>query len=518
MNHGIKLLIRADAGPRVGTGHVMRTLALGQHWAAMGGKVTFVCGDLPGGLVRRIEREGFQLFQIQNQNCDGADARDVSEIASIVEPDWILLDGYRFGDKYQSMIANSSTKLAVLDDWGHADHSRADLVINQNAYAHPNGYPLRSETGLLTGPKYALLRKEFSVPSVAERNMPAEARRILVTFGGADPDNWTLQTLEVLSGLKRKRLVVDCVVGASYQHVRELELFKKTANMSLRCHRNVDRMSVLMERVDLAITAGGSTCYELARCGVPSIVVSIADNQLPVAEAMNRLGVMHSLGKTAIGKATPERKIELAKSVRKLLNNQEQRRTMSETGKQLVDGKGAQRVAHCLASQAYPLRNVTMADADQMLRWRNDPEVRAVSFETSVVARETHVRWLESKLKSDSSHLWIAENQQHERVGLIRFENEGESSVISIVLGEKFRGKGLGRALISMAAEKLFETSTVKQVVAQIKQGNEASERAFKAAGFVPVEPVILKGQMAVQMVKYRDGQNSVRQQLRKSA
>ena len=331
------LLIRADSGPNIGTGHVMRTLALGQAWKRIGGSVAFVAGELPSGLIARIQAENFDIYRLDSSNCDAGDARETAEIASSLNADWIATDGYRFDDAYQSISLESNCRLMVIDDYQHAKHENADLIVNQNAYADPACYRITSQAKTLTGPSFALLRNEFTANSIEQSNFTntgqppsnkhivKQARRVLVTFGGEDTDNWTLKALKVLSDLNRKQLIVDCVVGACYQHGSELEVFKKTANMSLRIHRNVDHMSALMHRVDVAISAGGSTCYELARCGVPTIVASIADNQIPVAMALSKRGVMISIDEA--GTVAPIRNTDpmkrLAKSVRRLLNDYE---------------------------------------------------------------------------------------------------------------------------------------------------------------------------------------------------
>jgi len=301
----------------------------------------------------------------------------------------------------------------VIDDYQHANHENADLIVNQNAYADPACYRITSQARTLTGPSFALLRNEFTANSIelsnlantgqpqASKHIVKQARRILVTFGGEDADNWTLKSLEALSGLNRKQLIVDCVVGACYQHGSELEIFKKTANMSLRVHRNLDHMAALMHRVDVAISAGGSTCYELARCGVPTIVASIADNQIPVALALSKRGVMISIDEIGTGEANrnndPMKR--LSKTIRRLLNDYETRKTMSELGTELVDGNGGHRIATQMASMLFSFREARNGDAVLLWQWRNDPEVRSVSFAQDVIPLESHRSWLTKRSK-----------------------------------------------------------------------------------------------------------------------
>ncbi|MFK7767059.1 MAG: UDP-2,4-diacetamido-2,4,6-trideoxy-beta-L-altropyranose hydrolase [Mariniblastus sp.] len=531
--HKSRLLIRADVGPSVGTGHLMRTLALGQAWKQISGEVTVVCGELPRGLSKRIVAEGFDVQTIKNCLCDTVDGEETLSVIKSVGPDWIVLDGYRFDDEYQSQLKTSGAKLLVLDDYQHAQHHSADLILNQNIYAKLEQYDNSDHSKILAGPEFALLREEFSI--LATKRTATDARRLLVTFGGADPDNWTLKTLQTLSDLKRKRLIVDCVIGACYPHGSELDQFKRTANMNLRIHRNVDRMTTLMTRVDLAITAGGSTCYELARCGIPAVVIAIADNQVPVACAMDEQGAMVSLSGESDARGA------LGQTINALLKDPDKRSEMSRLGQLLVDGRGVQRIVDRMQlvsvasrmtdqqlekenamsepSELIQFRDATIADAAPILQWRNDPEVRSVSFHNDVIPLDVHQKWMESKLYDARTKIWIAEDNTGHAIGQLRFDlsQSGEEAVISIIVDQTLRGKGLGRRLIANSTAKFFEETQTQIVIAQIKPGNNASERAFRAAGFHAIEPTIVNGKMALQYMLARD--ESRRQiPLRKSA
>ena len=529
------LLVRADAGPSIGTGHVMRTLALGQAWKRIGGSVVFVGGELPNGLISRIQAENFDVYKLDNSSCNLDDAKETADIASSLGADWIAIDGYRFDDAYQAILSRLDCRLMVIDDYQHANHENADVIVNQNAYADPECYRITSSARTLTGPSFALLRNEFTATAVEQSNLEnsvepqkqkhivKQARRILVTFGGEDADNWTLKTLGVLSSLNRKQLIVDCVVGACYQHSAELEIFKKTANMSLRIHRNVDHMAALMHRVDIAISAGGSTCYELARCGVPTIVASIADNQIPVALALSARGVMISIDEVKTGATTrnydPMKR--LTKSIRRLLNDYETRKTMSELGSKLVDGNGGHRIATQMASMLYTFRGARSEDAELLWQWRNDPEVRSVSFNQDVIPLESHRNWLAKRLAGTDSTIWIVEDQSQTPVGQIRFDHqEANTGVISIILDQAVRGRGLGTHLIKAGCQAFFDSTQAREVIAQIKPGNVASERAFRGAGFVSIQPIIVDGKIANQFVLPRNesGGNRDSQPLRRSA
>ncbi len=525
----LRLLIRADAGPQIGTGHVMRMIALGQAWKRLHGEVAFACGDLPGGLAKRITSEGIQLYQLGNAHCDSQDASDTRDVAAVFEPNWIAIDGYHFDDAYQKRIAKKlpqsqarEHRLLVVDDYQHASHQHADLVLNQNVYADENFYRTTEQPSFRTGPeyltgsRYTLLRSEFSNTQIEPKRIFKQARRVLVTFGGADPDNWTLRTLRSLANLNQQRIVVDCVVGACYAHTAQLAEFKRQSNMNLRVHRNIDRMSSLMQQVDLAITAGGSTCYELARCGVPALVLSIADNQILNTAAMNASGSMLSIfqppGKDSGSEqakftnsdetdiALESANSHLEMTIKKLLSDPDQRQSMSEAGRRLVDGQGATRLATRMAGRCFEFRLASSNDAEMILDWRRDPESRAVSFSDDPISASEHRTWIQSKIGKNDSAAWIAQDDFGLPVGLIRFEiDKNRSTSVEVLIAPSRRGSGLGTILLSRASRLAFQKFPIDRIVAMINPINTACEKAFRKVGYQPIVPTTVNGRLANQ-------------------
>ncbi len=499
-----QLLIRADVGPNVGTGHVMRCIALGQAWKKLGGKVAFACGDMPRGLQHRIHREGFRHFEISNSRGCELDAKDTNEIVATMKPDWLVLDGYRMNDAYQAMLTKGSTRMLVIDDFGHGAHESADLVLNQNAYAHPADYVCKNT---MLGTQFLLMRREFQEPQPEDRSCktPPFARNILISFGGSDPENWTLRALELLSHEPSSGFNVDVVLGPGYSHHQSLAQFKRESNLNVRVHRNVDRMSHLMKHADLCITAGGSTCYELARCGVPSFIISIAENQIQVALELQRrdIGLYAGHHATLDFVSTRQALVSLVKSA-------SARQKMSAAGIELIDGQGANRIARAMASKLFTLRPAKIEDAEIIHQWRNNPEVRAVSFQEKAIPFESHRQWLQEKLESDRCLIWIAQDKNGNRMGQIRFDLAAESehaqiratssATISVIVAPQYRGRGAGTMLIEKACSKVWDRMPLHNVTALIKPSNSASQIAFRKAGFKPMPPTVVNGTTAIQM------------------
>jgi UDP-2,4-diacetamido-2,4,6-trideoxy-beta-L-altropyranose hydrolase len=276
------LLIRADASVQIGTGHIMRMIALGQEWQARGGEVAFACAEITPALQERLAQEGFALKEITAQPGSAEDlAATCALICQSEEKNPVVaLDGYQFDADFQLGLKKAGCRLLVMDDYGHADFYHADWVLNQNISAREELYAKRSpDTKLLLGPKFAMLRKEFLAYKGWQREIAPVAKKILVTLGGSDPNNVTLKVIQALIDFD---LHVKVVVGGSNPHLPDLQQVlenKKTPPAKMELVINPADMPGLMAWADLAVAAGGSTFWELAFFGIPSILFTLAENQ-----------------------------------------------------------------------------------------------------------------------------------------------------------------------------------------------------------------------------------------------
>ena len=294
----MNLFIRSDANIQIGTGHLMRCLALAQAWKNQGGKVTIITACENGSLRTRITDEGFQVVTIENPYPDHSDLETTLltiNNSSLNKP-WIVLDGYHFDNDYQQSIKNNLNPLLVIDDIAHLDHYVADIILNQNIYAEELNYSCEPKTELLLGTEYVLLRDEFLEYKNWKRKIHKVAKKILVTMGGGDSDNVTLKVLEALDRVDIDGLEIKVVAGASNPH---LDILKKVAGdgkHNIELLQNVSNMSDLMSWADLAVSAGGSTCWELVFMGLPTLSIVTAENQRRVAGGLNDYGVAINLG------------------------------------------------------------------------------------------------------------------------------------------------------------------------------------------------------------------------------
>jgi UDP-2,4-diacetamido-2,4,6-trideoxy-beta-L-altropyranose hydrolase len=340
----LTLLARVDANAEIGIGHAMRCLALGEACLLAGGRVDFVSAFPTPALERRALERGIGFHCISTVPGSEDDARQLIELARQRSNPTVVLDGYVFGYPYQRAVKLAGLNLLCVDDYGHAGQYCADIILNQNLWATEQMYQRREPgTQLLLGSRYVLLRREFLNASARQREIPAAAAKILVTLGGGDAHNVTLKIVEALAVLGMEGMNAIVVAGPTNSHAGLLRSVIDGICLPIKLLDETDSMSELMAWADLAIAAAGSTCWELAVMGVPTLAVVTAGNQQPCVEALGRMGIVRSLGSYQTLDVA-----RVAHAIAALAGSLEERKAMSARSRELVDGQGAQNVISVL--------------------------------------------------------------------------------------------------------------------------------------------------------------------------
>ncbi|MEH2215297.1 UDP-2,4-diacetamido-2,4,6-trideoxy-beta-L-altropyranose hydrolase [Nostoc sp.] len=494
----MKVIIRTDASSQIGTGHLMRCLALAHVWQGIVGEAIFVMATDAAALEARLKSENLKIFHLPMHLHSSEDARETSRLAQQLDAMWVVVDGYYFGSEYQQIIKNSGLNLLFIDDYGHADHYYADLVLNQNISADKDLYSKRElYTQILLGTDYVLLRREFLQWQGWQRSHPLVASKLLITMGGADPDNVTLKIIQALNMLDIDAMEAVVVVGGSNPYYEQLLLASQNSLFPIRLEKNVTNMPKLMAWADVAITAGGSTCWELAFMGLPSLIVTLAENQRASAQKLDEMRVSIYLGWHEDVSAA-----EIGSAVADLLITAHTRVEMTRRGQELVDGEGSKRVLRHLEAKLLKLRCACPEDGRLLWEWSNDPDVRAVSFSIETIPWEEHFQWFQSRLHSPNCIFYIGVNRNNVPIGQIRYDIEGYEAIISISIDRKFRYQGYGCNLINLGCKNIFSDSNVNIIHAYIKSHNQVSIKAFYKADFKNMEKTKLGKHEAVHLVR----------------
>jgi UDP-2,4-diacetamido-2,4,6-trideoxy-beta-L-altropyranose hydrolase len=337
------LLIRADASSDIGSGHVMRCLALAQAWQDTNGRAIFVMATEDRGIQQRLAAERMEVFQVSEVAGSKQDAERTRNIALSLEAEWLVLDGYHFSPHYRSQLL-SPCRLVVVDDHAEFPPYDCDLLLNANIYAAPAMYAeLPEHTRTLLGTKYALLRREFLTAPLKHR-IPDTVFKILVTFGGSDPHNVSLLVLNALAQLSINFDVV-VVAGSSNPHLDALRTKASELRFPVRVLSNVSNMPELMDWADLGISAGGGTCFEFAIRKVPMLLITMASNHERTVETFRESGAavspgwFHSLDVD-----------HLSRCLQKVADDASLRVGMVEQAAKLVDGAGAERIVKMMCN------------------------------------------------------------------------------------------------------------------------------------------------------------------------
>jgi UDP-2,4-diacetamido-2,4,6-trideoxy-beta-L-altropyranose hydrolase len=492
------ILIRADASVRIGTGHVMRCLALAQAWQDQGGNAVFALAESTPAILARLIAGGCEVMSIHASPGTPEDACCTVELAEARSARWIVADGYSFDADYQRRMKDAGRNLLCIDDNATVSHFSSDLVLNQNLHACESLYAKREPvTKLLLGPKFAMLRREFRAWQRWRREIPSLALRVLVTMGGSDADNLSERVIQALSLLDIKGLKATVVAGGSNPHIQRLKAMAERSHGTTRVEVDSNNMPELMAQADLAISSAGSTCWEMCALGLPAIVIDIAQNQIPLARklASERICIY-----VPAMQATAQR---LAEEIELLVRSSDRRSLMSRRALELVDGNGAARVVAAMRAQGITMRRAYATDCHLTWEWANDPVVRQASFSSSEISWQEHTDWFTRKLRDPGALFLIFEDESGSPMGSVRVCPTTHSDAeISVTLASQCRGGGLASYLLEKAAQRAFEHMKLQRVHAFIKPENRASSKSFENAGFFLMGTTRVKGDEALHYIR----------------
>jgi RimJ/RimL family protein N-acetyltransferase len=354
-----------------------------------------------------------------------------------VDRAWTVLDSYR-------ATRPDVRDLVIVDDFRQRGDHGSDFVLDQNYGAERSLYPEADR--VLLGPSYALLRPEFASARRSRRPLEEGIDSVVISLGGTPPPD----LLDRVAAVVREQLPGATVHALDGTQTNLGDLFSSSC---------------------LAVAASGSTVWELLCCGVPTILLSVAENQDLVRT--------HLVDAGYCWRADVE---SLSATIDTVVGDPDARRSRSQRGAELVDGLGADRAVAQLRSMDVGIRPATMADADRLLSWANDPVTRSNSFSSDPIDPIDHVSWLRRVIDDVDSLLLIGEYAGRP-IGQIRFDREEGRLVVSVGLGAGSRGQSLGAPLI-LAGVRAAQARWPVPVLARIKADNAASIRAFSVGGF----------------------------------
>lgn len=351
----MKVVFRVDASIQIGTGHVMRCLTLAGALRENGAKITFICREHSGHLLELIASASHRLIRLpaRNSSLSGnlthahwlgvsqeEDARQI--MAALKEMggcDWLIADHYALDATWETVMRSHVKHIMVIDDLADRRHD-CDLLLDQNFYggidARYDGL-VSSQCRKLLGPRYAMLRSEFSMALPKVKVRVGQLKHILVFFGATDHENETLKALHAIQLLNKPEITVNVVLGVNHPFKTAVREFASVMNQVI-CHEYVDNMAELMLASDLYLGAAGTTTWERCCLGLPSLVIAVASNQVGPIERLDQAGIVRFMGE---GHAVSVE--DISRVLGEMIATPPVLAEMSRKATKLVDGGGTQR-------------------------------------------------------------------------------------------------------------------------------------------------------------------------------
>ena len=486
MSDSKRVLIRCDAGPGIGAGHMMRCMTLAGALARRGFSPTVLA--LPGS------REAVAgMVHSHVELVEAAAADDAATLRGLAPAGCTLaiVDSYRLDAHYLEALEGWAERRFVLQD-RPAQRLTAEIVLDPTFGRRPGDYAAStaSSTLLLTGPDYALVRPAFAKTrgQVLARRTISPVKRLLVALGGGDAG----RTLDVvLDGIGQSGLAIEVHVAGRLPDCLPARL----GVARLVAHGAVADMQDLIGHCDLAIGAAGGSAWERATLGLPTLMIELAENQ-----ADNISGLVEAGAAQSLGRARDLDAARVASALNDLAADSGRRARMAMKAALMCDGLGAGRVALAVHPRvtrdglAVTLRRATAADSRTMFAWQQRREVRRFTPHPLPPTWEEHSAWLEQRLAHPQAGTFDIIEHGDDAAGVLRLDPlpaerwnmrlEPGALVVSILVDPDRHGLGIAAAALAAARDLV----PVVPFYAEVLPGNAASHSLFRNTGYAQLK------------------------------
>lgn len=353
MLNTFSVVFRLDASAEIGTGHFMRCFTLAQELSARKASIHFIVRYLPEYFEERLKENGFKLTRLLRKNkiktnelahsswLGVTQETDADQTLLVIseQVQLIVVDHYAISSIWESKLRAKTEKIMVIDDLADRYHD-CDILLDQNLFKNGSDRYRKyvpSSCYTLLGPAYALLRNEFSIFREYVRIRSLPVKRLLILLGGVDQHNITSKVLLAVNELKIS-LEVDVVIGNQHPAVETISQQCKDKNYKL--HVQPDNIAELMANADISIGSAGSTSWERCALGLPTICFTQAENQISIAENLEKEGIIINGGDGVVISVSGIQHI-----LENLLNEPEKIIALSKKAMEIVDANGVKKVA-----------------------------------------------------------------------------------------------------------------------------------------------------------------------------
>lgn len=475
-------LFRADASPQIGGGHIRRCLVLADALRTAGWVCVFATARGSTSIVQPLLTSGHKLVEL-----DMNDSRPLIEQVGEKDFDLLIVDHYGLDAKFERLCRKWARRVLVIDDLADRPHD-CDVLLDPTLGRAADDYaPLLVEKSvLLLGPKYALLEPRFFMQRLALEPQRSDVRELFVSFGTVDAFDLSGRTIEAVqkTGLDVR---IKVAIGSASPNVEALKAAAARAAGKIHIGADSDDIPAMMASTDIAVGAAGGTSWERCCLGLPSLIITVADNQNENAIALDRAGAAWNLGGV---KAVAAHR--MAAEITRLVSDQTRRAAMRARALAITDGLGAARVVSVLGQSiaatgcgAVTLRPVADEDCEIMFEWQSAPGARRYSRNPQAPTRSEHEKWFRSKMADPGCVMNIVQHAGRP-VGVLRYDwrKTEEWFEVSMLIASEHQGQGVGVAALELGKQLLRSFD----VVAEVDPANSRSAALFNRAGYSRVD------------------------------
>jgi len=499
----MKVAIRADASTKIGTGHIMRCLTLADALYERDIEVFFICRPHSGSLIDLVREKGYPVFCLKypTQQSDkllrhsdwlgSTQEQDAQQCAHYLKNNFVdlmIVDHYGLDKTWQLELKPFFKKLMVIDDLGDRTHL-CDILLDQNFGSVKGKYQnlVPKSCYMLVGSEFALLRPEFSKwrqYSLKRRQQP-KLESILINLGGVDADNITTQLILQLETCDLpKKLSVTVVMGPITPHLAEVERAAQQSRYTVMVIAGVSNMAQIMSNSDLAIGAAGSTSWERCSLGLPTILVAIADNQQPIADALVKIGAAQVIRQVN----------ELSDQINSAKGNLVE---LSKISFDILDGQGVLRVTSFLSeayfdAQKFALIPYTALTRDQalfVLQMRNHQKIRRWMHHKNLISKSEHLLFIAALVFCEDKRFFVVQRAV-KVVGIISFTDinvKTQRAQFGIFANPFLDEKGRGEFLVTLAVQYATNVLKLTNLDLVVIADNKIAINLYEKFGFVQI-------------------------------
>ena len=498
----MRAVFRVDASLQIGTGHVERCLTLAECLKDQSNDVSFICRELQGNLIKKIDGRGFDVYGLKgvdNESPDSklfhsswldvtqkTDARQSRVILEDLKPDWLIVDHYALDHEWECELKNLCNRVLVIDDLSDRKHD-CDYLLDQTYGQKLDQYIelVPKSCKVLLGASYSLLRPEFLAwrPFSLERRQNPKFKKLLINMGGIDCENYTELVLNSLINCDLpKDIEITIILGLHCPNIESVKERAKQLACKVKIKVDVNNMAEIMANSDIAIGASGTASWERCCLGLPTIQYVLADNQRFVAE-----NLLKSKMALTVSESTP---------LEALINNYPA--WIDKVGKvaaSAIDGKGALRVADELTKVSFNIQdtgqinlinyvNLNLEDKLFVLEMRNHPSIKKWMHSKDDISLDDHIAFI-NELKKNKDKKYFLVKQNSTIIGCINFSAIKEDSTEFGIYSNPFLDrKGTGYILEQSGEEFAKSKLGVNVINLEVLKNNTHAIDFYKRAGY----------------------------------